>query len=277
MTESLHLFLKPSSYCNEHSGSEFKDAGSICTVMYCRDPISGNVQHTAARGNSCANKKENCLLGDQPSIAFINKTCDELINELPQYCYKDKVRARCCSSCAKHFSWIAGCEYGDRVLGCKDFHCNMVEDPKVLTDCCKTCSYGTLIPTTPAPDFSVHPFPTEKPSDHRPRTCTDFAEINGKSCPSFISERGRYSCYDNRIAAYCCATCRAMLSFRSPDCPYGDRLPGFCSQQVNVTDRWCNNFRPHCCDTCSVSSAHNVFRLSLPSVFIAVILFLFSL
>lgn len=51
---------------------------------------------------------ESCALGDQPGIAFINRTCDELINELPQYCYKEKVRARCCSSCSKHYSWVAG-------------------------------------------------------------------------------------------------------------------------------------------------------------------------
>lgn len=111
--------------------------------------------------------------------------------------------------------WI-GCEYGDRVLGCKDFHCNMVEDPNVLTDCCKTCSFGTLIPTTPAPDFSVRPFITDKPTEHRPHICVDRAEINGQSCGKFLTERGRHSCYDNRLSAYCCGTCRNLLSLRSP-------------------------------------------------------------
>lgn len=219
---------------------------------------------------------ESCALGDQPGIAFINKTCDELINELPQYCYKEKVRARCCSSCSKHYSWIAGrlnflfilliffifqiiiwickekkchhlstkysvyfvnivlflcryvwfmmtvvcdvvgCEYGDRVLGCKEFHCNMVNDPSVLTDCCNTCSYGTLIPTTPSLDFSVRPYTTEEPTRHRPATCVDSADINGQSCQRYIGEQGRHSCYNTRLSAYCCQSCRAVLSVQIP-------------------------------------------------------------
>lgn len=218
---------------------------------------------------------ESCALGDQPGIAFINKTCDELINELPQYCYKEKVRARCCSSCSKHYSWVAGrlnflfilltfyfliiilickrkkchhlstkysvqfvnivlflcryvwfmmtvvcdvvgCEYGDRVLGCKEFHCNMVNDPSVLTDCCNTCSYGALIPTTPSLDFSVRPFTTEEPTRHRPATCVDSADINGQSCQRYIAEQGRHSCYNTRLSAYCCQSCRAVLSVQIP-------------------------------------------------------------
>lgn len=289
--DQCKLIWGPKSYLCR--GSEFGNVGSICTAMYCRDPSSGNdcVLHTAARGTSCGNKKwceegictfsdkapeidESCALGDQPGIAFINRTCDELINELPQYCYKEKVRARCCSSCSKHYSWVAGCEYGDRVLGCKDFHCNMVNDPSVLTDCCNTCSYGTLIPTTPSLDFSVSPFTTEAPTRHRPASCVDSAEINGQSCQRYIAEQGRHSCYNTRLSAYCCQSCRAVLSVQVPDCPYGDRLPTFCSRQVNVTERWCRNFRPHCCDTCT-GSAPRMFGSHI--VFIAFVVLLFNL
>nr|XP_022334633.1 uncharacterized protein LOC111131411 [Crassostrea virginica] len=289
--DQCKLIWGPRSYLCR--GSEFGNVGSICTAMYCRDPNSGSdcVLHTAARGTSCGNKKwceeglcifserapeldETCALGDQPGVAFINKTCDALINELPQYCYKEKVRARCCSSCSKHYSRVAGCEYGDRVLGCKDFHCDMVEDPNVLTDCCQTCSFGTVIPTTPLLDFSVRPYTTEKPTAHRPASCVDSAEINGLSCRNFVAESGRHACYNSRLSAYCCDTCRGHLNVRSPDCPYGNRLPEFCSQQVNVTERWCKNFRPYCCDTCA-GSAPSLFPS--PVVFMTLIALLLTL
>jgi len=51
---------------------------------------------------------DHCLLGDQPSIAFIGMNCEDLVNNVTAYCYQEKVLARCCLSCAKHYTWKQG-------------------------------------------------------------------------------------------------------------------------------------------------------------------------
>jgi hypothetical protein len=52
--------------------------------------------------------QSDCPHGDQPGVAFVGETCENLVSKIPTYCYQEKVRSRCCASCAKHFSWQAG-------------------------------------------------------------------------------------------------------------------------------------------------------------------------
>ena len=51
---------------------------------------------------------DGCVLGDQPGAAFNGMSCNQLVNQSPSYCYQSKVRARCCASCQKHFTWRKG-------------------------------------------------------------------------------------------------------------------------------------------------------------------------
>ena len=51
---------------------------------------------------------DTCILGDQPGAAFNSMSCDDLMYQSPSYCYQDKVRARCCKSCQKHYTWRKG-------------------------------------------------------------------------------------------------------------------------------------------------------------------------
>lgn len=51
---------------------------------------------------------DKCPHGDQPGVAFVGQTCEALVSSTPAYCYQEKVRSRCCASCAKLFTWQAG-------------------------------------------------------------------------------------------------------------------------------------------------------------------------
>lgn len=74
---------------------------------------------------------------------------------------------------------VVGCEYGDRVLGCKDFYCNMVNDFSVLIDCCNICFYGIFILIMFFFDFFVCFFIMEELIWYRLVICVDFVDING--------------------------------------------------------------------------------------------------
>ena len=104
---------------------------------------------------------------------------------------------------------LAGCEYGDRVKGCKAYHCNMVTtDDTVLKECCQTCSYGVKIMTSEKPSYTLSPITTEKTVEtSSSQTCYDRATVNGQTCHVFVSNNGRHVCYDNRLQHSCCKTC----------------------------------------------------------------------
>ncbi|XP_069132079.1 uncharacterized protein [Argopecten irradians] len=270
--EQCRLIWGPTSYLCR--GYEFGNASSICTAMYCRDPATDSdcVLHYAARGTSCGNKKwcsagqcvlsphapENqgtCLLGDQPGIAFIGKTCDELVNEVPAYCYQEKVRARCCGSCGKYYTWRKGCEYGDRVKGCQPWHCGMIgSDRNIESDCCGTCEVGEKITTTPTPTFTVTPEHKPEPPTMR-TTCNDKADINDKSCEDFVHSNGPHLCYDSIIESFCCHSCFKLRNNEDPECLYGDRLPSLCANSKNRTASWCERYKSDCCGTCKEITA----------------------
>ncbi|KAK3101129.1 hypothetical protein FSP39_001178 [Pinctada imbricata] len=228
--EQCRMIWGPQSYLCR--GEEFGNASNICSSMYCRDPATENdcVLHTAARGTSCGNKMwcvegicsfsddapekdEACVLGDQPGTAFVGRPCNELTRDTPSYCYQSRVRARCCASCAKQYSWISGCEYGDRVNGCKTYHCNLVTtDNNVLSECCSTCSYGERIQTTNRPRYTLRPITTEKTDVSTDNVfCSDTATVNGQSCHVFVSAHGRHVCYDSAIQSSCCKSCSDVM------------------------------------------------------------------
>ncbi|XP_060068187.1 uncharacterized protein LOC132548348 [Ylistrum balloti] len=292
--EQCRLIWGPTSYLCR--GYEFGNASTICTAMYCRDPATDSdcVLHFAARGTSCGNKKwcsagecvlsphapENqgtCLLGDQPGIAFISKTCDELVNEVPAYCYQEKVRARCCGSCGKYYTWRKGCEYGDRVKGCQAWHCNMINtESNIESDCCGTCKVGEKITTTPTPTFTVTP--QQKPEPPTIRTsCSDKADINDKSCEDFVHTNGPHLCYDSIIESFCCHSCFKLRQNEYPECLYGDRLPSLCSNSKNHSASWCETYKSDCCGICrEIASGAPALQwnVGLTALFITLLVFI---
>ncbi|KAI8781301.1 A disintegrin and metalloproteinase with thrombospondin motifs 5, partial [Biomphalaria glabrata] len=106
-----------SRYCR---GTEFGNVSTICTSMFCYDPVTGSkgicFEEKAAQGTTCGSEKqcidgacvyvpnspqvdETCAYGDQPGIAFNGKTCRQFVSGHPGYCYQTVVRTRCCASC----------------------------------------------------------------------------------------------------------------------------------------------------------------------------------
>jgi len=64
--------------------------------------------------NICVNfSPDDCVLGDQPGQAFNDLTCADLTRTWPAYCYQEKVRARCCRSCAAIHTGNKGNTYGE--------------------------------------------------------------------------------------------------------------------------------------------------------------------
>ena len=40
-------------------------------------------------------------------------------------------------------SLIAGCEYGDRIQGCRPWHCTLFDANRdIKSECCSTCNHG---------------------------------------------------------------------------------------------------------------------------------------
>ncbi|XP_045176007.2 A disintegrin and metalloproteinase with thrombospondin motifs 6-like isoform X2 [Mercenaria mercenaria] len=249
-------------------GPEFGNASTICTAMYCRDPSTESdcVLHTAARGTTCGNKQwcmgghcvhstkaparqEPCVLGDQPGPAFNSMTCEELIAKSPSYCYQEKVRARCCNTCWSKYTYRKGCEYGDRIQGCRLWHCShFFESRDIQTECCGTCEIGELIEPS---DFQRF-LPTEKqlstvsPAKWTSDTCTDTSAF---SCSDYIRSRGPFVCYSNVTAENCCKSCREIKR-KDEGCEYGDRVPSLCANMKNVTELDCAVYGKLCCSSC---------------------------
>ncbi|KAK3585431.1 hypothetical protein CHS0354_020148 [Potamilus streckersoni] len=277
-------------------GTEFGNASTVCTAMYCRDPSSPSdcVLHSAARGTSCGNKAwcidgicthakdaphkdETCTLGDQPGVAFNGLTCKELLSVSASYCYQSKVRARCCASCNKHHTWMQGCEYGDRVLGCLPWHCTQIlETRKILFDCCGTCNLGEVMEST-----SRHqqvPHTTPHMSIYPGRDCEDSVSINDRSCEEYILRTGSSMCYSPKVSRLCCKSCARMYNVDAKGCEYGDRSPKLCSRIANVTKLDCERHAQLCCASCvgRETSAASLCCLRLELLFLAIFVYFLS-
>ncbi|KAK3103358.1 hypothetical protein FSP39_018699 [Pinctada imbricata] len=207
--EQCRMIWGPQSYLCR--GEEFGNASNICSSMYCRDPDTENdcVLHTAARGTSCGNKMwcvegicsfsddapekdEACVLGDQPGTAFVGRPCDELTRDTPSYCYQSRVRARCCASCAKQYSWISDTATVNG-QSCHVFVSahgrHVCYDSAIQSSCCKSCS-----------DVMD--------------SINDGCEYGDRQ-PSFCSQQhNKSSTWCSKYSDYCCRTC-STLTFNS--------------------------------------------------------------
>ncbi|KAJ8298590.1 hypothetical protein KUTeg_022650, partial [Tegillarca granosa] len=247
-------------------GVEFGNERSICTAMYCRDPNTASdclyfkallfspmmivqwcVDGECIFSMRAPEKHENCVLGDQPGIAFSGQTCAELIEVTPAYCYQEKVKARCCDSCRKKYTWRKGCEYGDQIRGCQPWHCNDILPER--NKCCGTCMLGKPIFTSPKQIPTDTPV-TMTPHLTPPSTCIDKAFVNGQKCEDFVTINGHHLCYEERIQSFCCETCNAFRRISYPECPYGDKSPTICRIFSNSTTALCKQNTDNCCETC---------------------------
>ncbi|XP_060587825.1 A disintegrin and metalloproteinase with thrombospondin motifs 19-like [Ruditapes philippinarum] len=291
--DQCRMIWGPTSYLCR--GSEFGNASTICTAMYCRDPSTESdcVLHVAARGTTCGNKQwcmdghcvyspkapdkqGPCLLGDQPGAAFNSMTCEQLIAKSSSYCYQEKVRSRCCNSCWSKFTYKKGCEYGNRIQGCRSWHCShFFESRDIQTECCGTCNIGEVITSTDTqaqlPIEEHRPVTTAKWNSH---TCTDSSAF---SCPDYIRSRGSFVCYSNVTSAKCCQSCK-MIKSQTEGCDYGDKVPSLCAEMKTVTELDCDVYGTLCCKSCirkikTLSSCSNCLY-SLNVLFINFILIL---
>ncbi|XP_063418817.1 A disintegrin and metalloproteinase with thrombospondin motifs 7-like [Mytilus trossulus] len=258
-------------------GTEFGNASSICTSMYCLDPSTDNdcVLQTAVRGTSCGFRKwcvegrciysdeapekdDKCPHGDQPGVAFVGQTCEALVSTTPAYCYQEKVRSRCCASCAKLFTWQAGCEYGDRVKGCQPWHCTItVKDRDLKSECCSTCKTGIPIPVTQRPTYTISPYTTKAPPvAPKLDQCEDIATINGYMCENFIEKYGRHVCYDSVVNSHCCQSCTRTQT-EPTHCMYGDTNPSLCQHHAENQTSVCGALKDYCCQSCGLTLGLN--------------------
>lgn len=131
---------------------------SICTGMFCNQP--GTTQCYSiipAEGTPCGKGKwcekgkclasarapqdnaDNCPIGDRPGLFDdTQKTCEQLIQQDPGYCYSAYVGATCCASCNAAKTNDPACQYGDHnATFCPTmsrYGCYRNED-----FCCQTC------------------------------------------------------------------------------------------------------------------------------------------
>jgi hypothetical protein len=108
--------------------------------------------------------------------------------------------------------YLTGCEYGDHVSDCVDWHCTSdLVDSDTRQQCCGTCNLGDLISTTPyTGPTRPHTSSETLPTPSMPVECTDVASVNGISCREFITMEVQHYCYDATIYSLCCLTCNAF-------------------------------------------------------------------
>ncbi|XP_013086584.2 metalloprotease mig-17-like [Biomphalaria glabrata] len=132
----------------------------ICSVIHCKKPGT-NLCYTAfpSDGMVCDTNKRCkkgkclpdstaphnlnsvCLFGDQRKLEFtdFSGTCQDYIaRKGSSYCYQPFILHSCCNTCKAHYTGRAGCEYGDKFLGCnkapRELMC-----PTNMDGCCEYC------------------------------------------------------------------------------------------------------------------------------------------
>ncbi|PVD33263.1 hypothetical protein C0Q70_04516 [Pomacea canaliculata] len=235
----------------------------ICMKLYC-DSLTDDLCYprVAARGTSCGDKKwcvngdcvydsqapameEDCPFGDLPGLAWnSNQTCSELIASNPGNCYDDNISSYCCASCAKYYTPLENCNYGDKVPGCTTSDCD-----DQLDECCGTCLLGT-------PDTIQTSTPVSSSTTRTPRipwvwahhVCMDTPDgVLGKACSDIVGA-STGSCYNSYINSSCCASCRSLYT-GVKGCEFGDRDPALC-RFAPVGD--CEvELKEACCQTCA--------------------------
>ncbi|KAK3757812.1 hypothetical protein RRG08_020797, partial [Elysia crispata] len=229
----------------------YTDFSEICTDLYCRLPDTSVCQQVvSASGTCCGNGKmcvagnctnspegecllnDECPLGDQPSITLNGEvtTCGALNSS---YCYIEDIRKVCCDTCQALELGVSGCLFGDKELGCTSSQCGSTFASSGLSYdfiCCETCSSPGCVDKT---SFNV--------------AGTNY------DCPSLVSEKGRYICYEQVVhVEFCCQECERLRDTESEDCPYGDRAN--CST-VSSFSQCDSQIQELCCETCSLLQA----------------------
>ncbi|KAK3783018.1 hypothetical protein RRG08_015358 [Elysia crispata] len=236
------LYGPGSSLC---LGKSFSSLEEICTTMYCASTGSGCLQHFAAEGTTCGDRKwcqmglcvdseeaperGDCPFGDTALLRGDGFTCADFIARYPSACYNDEIREVCCGSCAEVYTGRDVCPYGDRLTGCTREYCEQVYPNGTLVAevCCGACNY------------------TE------PRQCQDVSLIDGLTCQERVQAYGNRECYNGTVAFHCCESCSSERMDR-PGCEYGDLIRGsYCQVNAKHNCSGCTKrLTSVCCLTC---------------------------
>ncbi|KAL5007656.1 hypothetical protein ScPMuIL_016462 [Solemya velum] len=185
---------------------------------------------------------DSCL--DTAGFTYVGKTCSQIASDLPHSCYWGDVIKNCCGSCKRISSNVDGCEYGDRIVGCRPEYCRTS-----MSGCCSTCSN---ILTTPVHSVRNTTTPPTVATTTTPKKCKDLAIFGGQTCTEFILSRGLYVCDESYLAERCCAACQTYNL-----CPDGDVTPAKCVPQAEANATWCWEYQDHCCYTCALWAMAN--------------------
>lgn len=209
--QCAHIMRNSQSYaCMNNFNNDFS---TICTGMWCFNPISGSscdlvvpFDYTACgTGKWCVNgecradsnaptEPENCLFGNYPKA-----NCSG-IGLNPSVCYFGTATS-CCKSCGDVSTGVPGCEYGDRQGVCYTITSGA---PCYSSDtdvqCCDTCaSFRTQIPSCEYGDR---------------RNCSALTYAG--DCYGSLSD-------GSAARTVCCQTC-AEHETGIQDCMYGDKV-----------------------------------------------------
>ncbi|XP_048731510.2 uncharacterized protein LOC125648435 [Ostrea edulis] len=94
-----------------------------------------------------------------------------LVKDRPYLCYQVNNTELCCSTCKQFFTYIEGCEYGDRRKACNKRRCS--KDGKHDPLCCWTCGGFTTTTTTTT---TTQPPATKKSTTQQLISMTTAAE-----------------------------------------------------------------------------------------------------
>ncbi|XP_055888614.1 uncharacterized protein LOC106052213 isoform X4 [Biomphalaria glabrata] len=246
------IYGKASYYCRGEKNTNIED---ICHSLYCRDPMkSGDCKLMEAYiGTSCGDGKI-CMYGkcvSDPYAPQVDETCvfgdvqedhcKSLINTFVGNCYQSKHYDLCCGTCNNMSRPIRGCEYGDRVKNCQEYHC-----AKEKETCCGTCNYGT--PFTPITRRNI----PMRPTSAKPLLIRNSPKVTRDCEPGALDLRPDL-CYDLSVCKdqfyLCCEYCSRYFTLPakttiSPNaCEHSrfDIIPQLCtSYSICLTARaWC--------------------------------------
>ncbi|KAH9496397.1 hypothetical protein Btru_012501 [Bulinus truncatus] len=118
---------------------------------------------------------DRCL--DEQHLINDIATCSQIVSNTPNLCYFDVYKVKCCNSCKEaKVEEQKGCEYSDKIPGCRRDSCDDVREL-----CCDTCTSDT------------------------PRTINYCAYITKDSSPELCQNPS--SCLDELFKQHCCQSC----------------------------------------------------------------------
>ncbi|XP_059177801.1 A disintegrin and metalloproteinase with thrombospondin motifs 6-like [Physella acuta] len=241
------------------------DTEGICRSMYCVNPENASTcvsltNVAAVRGTTCGNGKicingrcviqdgapqadETCMYGDQPGRSEDFSSCQAQVANFNGYCYRDNVRAKCCSSCKAVRKTIRNCEYDDYYDNCDTSDCL---SPTLKMQCCKTCKSGVAYTTRTT---------KSTPKTTTAKICVDNPAFtfSGKQCAS-LAQNWPSMCDEVEVKRACCVSCQKVNT--TVDACLDDtefRYNGqTCSSAVRNSRAVCNDkyFEQVCCMSC---------------------------